>query len=119
MLACCAPLSLAGSEAIRTTPAPGRTAPAATEAPTRVSEITRKLITFGLDFLSTTPNARSSRYGKDYRHRSRHDQQLHGRARGRRADRDPERRGRPHDAVRRRVHEGRSAARRRPGPAPA
>ena len=42
-----------------------------------------------------------------------HDELVHGRARGRRADRHPERRGRAHDAVRRRVHEGRPAARRR------
>ena len=44
---------------------------------------------------------------------------MHGRARGRRADRHPQRRGRAHDAVRRRVHEGRPAARRRSGAAAA
>ena len=38
---------------------------------------------------------------------------MHGRAGRRRADRHPERGGRPHHAVRRRVHEGRPAARRR------
>ncbi len=42
---------------------------------------------------------------------------MYGSPRGRRADRDPERRGRAHDAVRRRVHEGRPAARRRAGEA--
>ena len=42
-----------------------------------------------------------------------------GRARGRRADRHPERRGRAHHAVRRRVREGRPAARRGAREAPA
>src|SRR5581483_489068 len=44
---------------------------------------------------------------------------VHGRSRGRRARRHPECGGRAHDAVRRRVHEGRAAARRRSGAAAA
>ena len=42
---------------------------------------------------------------------------MRRRARGRRADRHPERRGRADDSVGRRVHEGRPAPRRRPGEA--
>ena len=59
------------------------------------------------------------RHGEDHRHRPRHDQLLYGRARGRRAHRHPERRGRAHDTVRRRLREGRPAARRGAREAPA
>src|SRR4051794_28370697 len=48
-----------------------------------------------------------SQHGKDHRNRPRHDEQLHGRARGRGADGDRQRRGRSDDAVGRRVHRGR------------
>ena len=41
---------------------------------------------------------------QDRRHRPRHDEQLRRRRRERRADRHPERRGRAHDAVDRRLH---------------
>ena len=81
--------------------------------------VPRNLICSGLDFLSSELKETGDTNGKDDRHRPGHDELVHGRPRGRRADRDPERRGRPHDAVRRRVHEGRSAARRRPGAAAA
>ncbi len=69
----------------------------------------------GLDFLKGGAKA----HGKDNRYRPRHDQLLCGRARGRRAGRHPECGGRAHDAVRRRVHEGRPAARRGARKAPA
>ncbi len=45
----------------------------------------------------------ASAHGQDHRHRPRHHELVHGRARGRRADRHRERRGRSHDAVGRRV----------------
>ena len=52
---------------------------------------------------------RRSTHGKDHRNRPRHHELVHGRPRGRRADGRRERRGRPHHAVRRRVHPGRRA----------
>ena len=48
----------------------------------------------------------SQAYGQDHRHRPRHDELVHGRPRGRRADRHRERRGRSHHPVRRRLHAG-------------
>ena len=57
-------------------------------------------------------------HGQSHRHRPRHDQFLrrdHGR---RQAARHREQRGRPHDAVDRRLHEGRRGARRPVGQAP-
>ena len=50
-------------------------------------------------------------HGQDHRHRPRHDELVHGRPRGRRADRHRERRGRSHHSVRRRLHQGRRAPR--------
>ncbi|CAA9473084.1 MAG: Chaperone protein DnaK, partial [uncultured Solirubrobacteraceae bacterium] len=41
--------------------------------------------------------------GKDHRHRPRHDEFVHGRPRGRRADRDRELRGRAHHPLGRRL----------------
>src|SRR5215218_10482619 len=55
-----------------------------------------------LRFLSTRP--RRSTDGQDDRHRSGHDQLVHGRPRGRRAHRDRERRGRAHHPLGCRVH---------------
>src|ERR687886_2103103 len=76
-LACCAPPSAVRSPATRTTPVPGRTAASAEAVRARKpSAAPSKLIIFGLDFLSTHLQ-QGRTYGKDYRHRSRHDQQLH------------------------------------------
>ena len=69
--------------------------------------------------MTTLKEGAPHHHGQDHRHRPRDDELLYGRPRGRRAHRHPERRGRTDDAVRRRVHEGRAAARRRARTAPA
>ncbi len=68
--------------------------------------------------LGTTRREEQGAHGKSHRYRSRNDQQLYGRPRGRRADRHPQRRGWTHHAVRRRLHQGRPAGRRHAGQAP-
>jgi hypothetical protein len=55
MVACCPPESAVVSLATRTTPEPGRTAPAAVETAIRASDARRKLIICGLDFLRLDP----------------------------------------------------------------
>ena len=63
-------------------------------------------------------NKELQQHGQDHRHRPRHDELVHGRARGRRADGDRQRRGRPHDPVGRRLHRRRRAPRRHRRQAP-
>ncbi len=64
------------------------------------------------------PTKGAPTHGKSDRHRPGHDQLVHGGDGGRRAHRHPQRRGRSHDPVGRRVRQGRPAPGRHTGQAP-
>src|SRR4026209_2014051 len=59
--------------------------------------------TVRLKFSSNTDSSKEQTHGENDWHRPRHDQLLYGCARGIGAHRHPERRGRAHDTVRRRL----------------